>query len=165
MAMCRTALDHAHDGHAVGADRYMLHIIRTPNGDTLIDGTPLPAPIADRIACDCATVEHTCDDHGEPLHLGRKSRTWTAAQRRAILVKHKHRCGFPGCQRRIGDIHHVQEWNNGGPTNIDNAIYLCARHHTLTHTANFTIIPDRNQDHGWTFLRPDGSPINAPVAC
>jgi predicted restriction endonuclease len=69
-------------------------------------------------------------------------------------VRDQHRCRFPGCNRTIGDIHHLQWWEKGGHTNIDNGLFLCDRHHTLIHKGYNA---SGNANHDVTFRRPDGS--------
>ena len=67
-------------------------------------------------------------------------------------------CGFPGCDVRFGDceIHHVIEWiRQRGPTDLDNLVPLCSRHHHTVHEGGWTLTlhPDRTI----TLRRPDGS--------
>ena len=42
---------------------------------------------------------------------------------------------FPGCSvpARWCDIHHLVHWLNHGPTNLENCVALCGRHHRLLH--------------------------------
>ncbi|HUZ44563.1 MAG TPA: DUF222 domain-containing protein, partial [Acidimicrobiales bacterium] len=89
------AMAHRGDGHASGADRYMVHLVAEvadssglPGGPAeLVDGSPLAGDVAARIACDATFVAHLVGDGSEPLYLGRKVRDWTTAQRRAITVR------------------------------------------------------------------------------
>ena len=50
-------------------------------------------------------------------------------------------CAFPGCGRpyRWCELHHIVHWIDGGPTDLDNLIPLCARHHHLHHEGRFRI--------------------------
>ncbi len=159
MDMTRTAIAHADDGHAVGADRYLVHLVThadTPDDTRLVDGTPIDVATAERVACDTSTVTHLVGPQGEPLALGRKTREWSIAQRRAATIRDGGHCRFPGCQRRITDLHHHQPWVKGGPTDIDNGYLACPRHHTLIHSG-YTATGDPN--HTLTFHRPNGTPI------
>jgi hypothetical protein len=55
-------------------------------------------------------------------------------------------CGFAGCDIAFDrcEIHHIQPWELGGPTDLHNLLPLCSRHHHVVH------------DHGWTLhLEPD----------
>jgi hypothetical protein len=156
MEMTRVALAHANDGNAMGADRYLVHVVKRGDDMELIDGTPIDTDTADRIACDASTVQHVVSDEGEPLKLGRRSREWNTAQRRAILVRDGGHCRFPGCDRTFVDIHHLVPWDHGGPTDVSNGICECGRHHTLLH-AGFTAAGDANGTV--VFHRPNGTLI------
>jgi hypothetical protein len=151
MDAVRAAL--ASDGHAVGDDRYMVHVVSTVDGTRLVDGTPLDEGVAARVGCDASVVEHVVGEDGEPLWLGRRRRMWSTAQRRAILVRDGGHCRFPGCSRRIVDVHHVRPWEDGGPTDVGNGILACTRHHTLLHGA-FRAVGDANGP--LEFRRTDG---------
>ncbi|MHB1446223.1 MAG: DUF222 domain-containing protein, partial [Acidimicrobiales bacterium] len=105
------AMAHMGEGHATGADRYLVHLVAEvadssglPGGPAeLVDGSPLDKEVAARIACDASFITHLIGKGGEPLYLGRKVRDWTTAQRRAITVRDRGRCRFPGCTRGITD--------------------------------------------------------------
>jgi predicted restriction endonuclease len=67
-------------------------------------------------------------------------------------------CGFPGCEVRFGDceIHHVIEWiKQRGPTDLDNLLPLCSRHHHLVHEGRWSLTLDA--DRVVTVRRPDGT--------
>ncbi|MHB1535104.1 MAG: hypothetical protein ACYC1D_10980 [Acidimicrobiales bacterium] len=116
MDMARVALAHAGGDHAPGAERYMVHLVVRESGEpTLLDGTPLDPSSAGAAACDSARVVHLLGPGGEPLTLGRKSRVWSCAQRRAAQVRDGGHCRFPGCERRIADLHHLLPWSDGRP--------------------------------------------------
>jgi hypothetical protein len=65
-----------------------------------------------------------------PLAVGRTSRIATAAQRRALAVRDKG-CVIPGCgvPAEICQVHHVQEWADGGTSDLANEVLLCWAHH------------------------------------
>jgi hypothetical protein len=158
MDLVRTAAAALGKEFAVGSERYMVHIVvdAATGVATHLDGAPLDPVDAERIACDAATVIHVHGACDEPLRLGRKTREWNTAQHRAIRVRDGGRCRFPGCSRKIGDIHHLQWWTRGGPTDIDNGLYLCEHHHTLMHRG-FVAAGDANG--AVTFARSDGTII------
>jgi hypothetical protein len=161
MDLVRTGLAHAQDGHAVGADRYMVHAVTDLAGRCeLIDGTPIDTATLGRLTCDATTVAHTTRGD-EPLAVGRRSRDWNTAQRRAITVRDGGRCRFPGCQRRRCDIHHLDWWSQGGPTDIANGALFCSRHHTLIHKRGFTVMGDANGS--MAFHGPDGAYLDSTV--
>ncbi len=163
MDMVRTAQAHAQDGHAVGADRYMIHAVAdidtlrscAHGRSELLGGRLLDQHTLAQLACDSSIVTHLVDGD-EPLQLGRKTRVWNTAQRRAIAVRDGGRCRHPGCRRTICDIHHIQWWSEGGPTDVSNGALFCDRHHTLVHHG-FRV--EGNANHQLTFYRPDGTLI------
>ena len=145
-------------GHAVGADRYMVHVVvRHPHAG-LLGGDALDSDTRARIACDCTTVTHHLDALGAPLALGRRQRAWSAAQRRAVTVRDGGHCRWPGCRRRHVDIHHLRPWEAGGATDVANGICLCPRHHHRLHDG-FSATGDANGT--LTFHRRDASPLGA----
>ncbi|HZP29770.1 MAG TPA: HNH endonuclease signature motif containing protein [Acidimicrobiia bacterium] len=75
----------------------------------------------------------------ELLDLGRRSRLIT----RALIRRDRH-CSFPGCDRqpRYCDAHHLVPWQHGGPTDLDNLVLLCRRHHTLCHEGGWQLQRD-----------------------
>jgi hypothetical protein len=90
----------------------------------LADGTRISPDAARRIACDAAIQELVLDETGVPLALGRSTRSFTPDQFRAMVA----RDGGCRCCRASPehcDAHHVNEWNNQGPTDIDNGMLLC----------------------------------------
>jgi len=90
----------------------------------LVDGTRISPDTARRIACDAVIQELVIDEAGVPLRLGRSTRTFTPDQFRAMVA----RDGGCRCCRALPehcDAHHVNEWNNDGPTDIDNGMLLC----------------------------------------
>jgi hypothetical protein len=157
MDLVRVGLAHAGGGHAVGDDRYLLHLVRTDDGTTtLADGTPIDEASAATVACDASTVQHHHSPGGEPLSQGRRHRSWSTAQRRAALIRDGGHCRFPGCSRRIADLHHQHPWAAGGPTDLDNGFLACPGHHTLLHGG---FQAKGNPNRTLTFYRPDGTPI------
>jgi hypothetical protein len=156
MDLIRTALAHADGGHAAGDDRYLVHLVTRDGGRGMsqLDGTPLHPADAAMITCDTSTVAHTVGDTGEPLNLGRKTREWTTSQRRAISVRDGGQCRFAGCYYTLCDVHHMCPWEAGGPTNIDNGLYSCRRHHRMLHHG-YRVQGNPNSE--LRFYRPNGS--------
>lgn len=62
--------------------------------------------------------------------LGRSVRCFTPPQRRALFARDGG-CAVPGCDAKLAwlEAHHVVEWQAGGPTDLDNGVLLCPRHH------------------------------------
>ena len=102
------------------------------------DGPHVSAETSRRIACDCSLLRVDDNEHGEPLSIGRKSRSIPPAMRRALRLRDGG-CRFPGCTRdRFVDGHHIEHWANGGETSLDNLVLLCRHHHHLVHEGGFS---------------------------
>jgi hypothetical protein len=148
-----------------GADRYTLHavadvdvLLRRGDGRAeLLDGTPVSVETLRRWACDCGLVRHVLKGASEPLDVGRRTRIWSVAQRRAISVRDHGHCRWPACWRRTCDAHHVIHYADGGPTDVRNGCLLCPQHHTCAHEGGFTIIGEANAT--LIFNRPDGTQV------
>ncbi len=97
-------------------------------------GVMLPASVVSRVACDAALVPTVLGVHGEVLELGHAQRLFSAAQRKALMLRDRH-CSFPGCTvpATWTDAHHLKHWLHGGRTDLSNAAMLCGRHHTVVH--------------------------------
>ena len=88
-----------------------------------------------RLACDAAIIPTVLGSAGEVLDLGRRVRLFTEGQIRALWLRDRG-CTFPGCGVPAAwcDGHHLWHWVDGGPSDLDNAALLCARHHTVVHS-------------------------------
>jgi hypothetical protein len=149
-----------------GGDRYMVNIhtdIETlkQNGtgaeSEIEDRGHVPAETSRRMACDCSIVHWHEDKQGEPLNIGRKTRSIPPAIRRA-LKRRDHGCRFPGCTcNRFVDAHHIQHWADGGETSMDNLVLLCRTHHRLVHEAGYGV--RQTAGKGIAFSLPDGKII------
>ena len=103
----------------------------------LEDGPHVTAETSRRIACDCSIYGIKEDEEGEPLSVGRKTRSIPPALRRALRSRDKG-CRFPGCTNaHFIDGHHIKHWADGGETSMDNLVQLCRHHHRLVHEGGF----------------------------
>ncbi|HKU38404.1 MAG TPA: HNH endonuclease signature motif containing protein, partial [Polyangiales bacterium] len=106
--------------------------------------------------CDASLIEITENAAGEPLKLGRKSRTVSTALRRALAARDRG-CRFPGCtNQRFLDAHHIQHWVDGGRTDLDNLVLLCRRHHRFLHEYGYSIV---RIDRALDFRTADGRSV------
>lgn len=119
---------------------------RELSGGTLDNGDRLTAEQARRLACDAHLLPAVLGTDSQVLDLGQSRRLITGALRRALVLRDSG-CAFPGCDRpaRWCEGHHIQHWADGGPTNLDNSVLLCAPHHRLIHHGVWTVRlgPDR----------------------
>jgi hypothetical protein len=117
-------------------------------------GPALPVETLRRLTCDASLVRIVETEQGEPLDVGRKTRSIPAAIRRALNVRDPG-CCFPGCTyTRWLDAHHVEHWADGGETKLSNLVSLCRSHHRLVHEGSIVI--EARPGGGWRFVRPDG---------
>ena len=135
-------------GMVNGGDRCTLHVhtdVETLRQDgegaesTLEHGGNVSAETSRRLGCDCGVVHWAHGEDGEPLSVGRKTRSIPPAIRRAL----QHRDGggrFPGCTaHKHVDAHHIVHWADGGETKLDNLVTLCRHHHRAVHEGGFDV--------------------------
>jgi hypothetical protein len=143
--IAETYLNHP-DNSGSTADRYQV-IVHTRAGDSvgaaigrdshLENGPHVSAETSKRISCDCCKTEITEDETGEPLNIGRRTRTIPPAMRRALKARDGG-CRFPGCtSHKFVDGHHIRHWSDGGETSLDNLVLLCRFHHHLVHEGGY----------------------------
>ena len=107
-------------------------------------------PMRDLIRMASHAYHYLCvfDKHTQrPLYLGRSKRIATADQR-IVLHALVRGCTAPGCDvpGYFTEVHHTDEWADGGATDIDKLTLACTSDHGL-------ITPG-----GWqTRIRPDGT--------
>ena len=94
----------------------------------------ISAAAARRLACDAKITRIITGPAGEILDVGRASRTFTTAARRAIIARDR-RCVWDGCGTPAAwcEAHHIVHWADGGPSDLDNGVLLCGRHHDQIH--------------------------------
>ena len=158
----------AHGAAALsGGDRHQLvvHV----DAETLRDGVAgrcehehgpsLPAETARRFACDANVISVIEDADGEPLNVGRKTRTIPPPIRRALNARDRG-CRFPGCSNtRYVDGHHIRHWAHGGETKLSNLVTLCRFHHRQVHEGGVVI--QVLDDGALRFVRPNGRSLNS----
>jgi hypothetical protein len=158
------------EADSTGGDRYTINIhtdVETLRADgtgaeSELDDAPgrgshVPAETSRRLACDAAVVHWHEDAEGEPLSVGRKTRSIPPAIRRA-LRRRDGGCRFPGCcATRFVDAHHVHHWADGGETKLNNLVLLCRRHHRLLHEGGYGI--ETHPSGAFRFTLPSGKAI------
>jgi hypothetical protein len=103
-------------------------------------GADLPVETIRRIACDANIIPLVLNGSGMPLDIGRSQRLASAAQRRALEATHDT-CAFDGCAVAFHacQIHHIEYWERGGPTDMANMVPLCSKHHHAAHEGSWTL--------------------------
>jgi hypothetical protein len=135
--------------------RGCTHRDRLGDVPVLADGQPVPASVARRIACDAGIIPVVLGSGSEPLDIGRQSRVVPAGLRRALHLRDGG-CRFAGCDRPTGwcDAHHLRHWADGGTTELENLLLVCAHHHTLIHD-RWRVVG--TPGGALSFRRPDGT--------
>ena len=114
------------DAPALASDRH--EIVVHVEAEVLADGragrceiehrTAIAAETVRRLCCDAGIVPVVDGPNGEPLSVGRRTRSIPPAVRRALSNRDRG-CRFPGCpatHRLHG--HHVKHWADGGETSL-----------------------------------------------
>lgn len=121
-------------GHAHGADQGESCTCRTLNGSELTVET------IRRLACEAEIIPLVLDGKSVPLDVGKSKRLATAYQRRALAAVHET-CAIDGCSVKFShcEPHHIDYWENGGPTDLNNLVPLCSRHHHAAHEGGWKL--------------------------
>jgi hypothetical protein len=123
------------------------------------DGTTVWQQILQRFACDSAVGRVVMVGGSIPVDVGKLTYTATDGQRRALTVRDRG-CVVPGCKRRARwcEAHHVVPWPKG-PTDIENLVLLCRRHHRHVHRGIIKFLWNE-PDHRWQLVRGhDNEPL------
>ena len=132
----------------------------------LANGTEVSAGELRRLMCDAGFIPLVLGGTSEILDLGRMRRLASPALRHAVGLRDGH-CAFPSCEVPLHrcELHHIQPWQDGGPTSLDNLVALCVRHHHLCEPAPPVVDADgyaRAQDQWRIRMCPDGIPQFIP---
>jgi hypothetical protein len=138
-------------------------------GSGLLDtGQRLSPATVRKLACDAQVVPALLGTDGHPLDLGRSSRTFTSAQRRALGLRDGNGCAFPGCDRPLVwcEGHHIRYWIDGGSTDLANLALLCRAHHRAVHEGDWQLIrgPDGRVTATPPYRRQPGARRHPPAA-
>ncbi|MGH7723429.1 MAG: DUF222 domain-containing protein [Candidatus Dormibacteria bacterium] len=144
----------------------LLDLVGAPAGEMEFAGTIAGATVQ-RIACDSTITRVLLDPASQAVDLGRSERVVSGATRRALNIRDAG-CRWPGCERPSSwtAAHHVVHWTHGGPTNLDNLVLLCRRHHWSVHEGGWRLV--RARDGALLVAPPGGGPVHhtrAPDPC
>lgn len=146
--VCQTFLDFNPDAKH---RRHRPHVTITVRSDDAVatylgTGMPVSRYGLDVLRCDAAWHQLTFEGRAAILRYGRTMRDWPAGLYNAIAVRDAG-CRWPGCTAPVHwcDVHHVHCWEDGGPTDVDNGVLLCRRHHRKLHSKagwHLKLLPD-----------------------
>jgi hypothetical protein len=97
-------------------------------------GQRLSRTTIEMILCDCYISRVITAGRSNVLDVGRLTRTVSNAVWTALVVRDGH-CQENGCTLGPGhcEAHHVDYWEHGGRTDLENLILLCRYHHKQRH--------------------------------
>ena len=139
---------------AVDPDRLPLHggdattVVITITHDALTTGLAtagiigqdekITAAHARRLACTADLIPAVLGTDSQVLDLGRSTRLFTPAQRKALLIRDRE-CRAEGCDipGTWTEAHHWLPWSHEGPTDITNGVLLCSHHHHRAHDPRY----------------------------
>jgi hypothetical protein len=110
-----------------------------------------------RLACDAGILPAVMGGNSLVKDMGRATRTATSAQRARSAAMHAT-CAHPGCGVEFSRcrIHHVTFWGEHlGPTDEDNPLPVCDKHHHLIHEGGWTLTMTPDRVATWSL--PDGT--------
>ena len=129
-----------------------------PQGRCEVLGSgPVPPSVLGRLSPDTSLSGIIFGGKGRVLWLGRNQRLANAAQRMAAAVRDGGcvRCDISTHQNQL---HHIWDWYDGGPTDIDNLASLCGSHHRQLQDDNLELF---QQNGRWKIRPRAGPPVRA----
>ena len=136
----------AHTNAITGAD---------PDARCEIPGTgPIPRSELERLACEAELFGALFSRNGLPLWHGRRTRTVTPQQWRTLIARDRG-CVLCAAGPSHCHAHHIVAWTAPaeGPTDIDNLVLVCNRHHHHIHQHHLTLT--RNPNGQWNTHTPN----------
>lgn len=156
--VCERYLDHIESDVRRDRSKMWVHIDVTDGETSTTDGWRLPNSVRDRICCD-GLVQPVWERDGVPFSVGRTQRIVPERTRRMIR-RRDGGCLVPGCTNdRFVEIHHIQHWLEGGPTDTWNLVSLCPHHHRLHHEGVLGISGNADDPDSVVFTDARGSPL------
>lgn len=145
-------------------NKIVIHVDLQPDGTfgpgQLHMGSVIPDAVRRYMTCD-TEVMVAAYQAGQLLGIHPTERTVNRHLRR-VIERRDQGCTHPLCtETRWLHIHHIQFWENGGPTIPMNLVCLCPAHHRELHQGDFTI-HGNPEDHTLAFHDRWGRPIEPP---
>lgn len=120
--------------HAPVHPKHQVHLVwnLTRGHAAWLDGSVVPDSVLEDLGPLANVIGHVFDGEGRPLWQGRSRRLATVAQWRSLIVATRG-CAHCGSDIDRCQAHHLHEWLDGGPTDIDNLELLCHTYHGHEH--------------------------------
>ncbi len=118
----------------------LMGLVGSPAADVEFT-LPVSSTAVERLACDSTINRVLLDAKSVVIDVGQTERVVRGARRRALNARDGG-CRWPGCDRPASKsaAHHIVHWVRGGPTDLDNLVLLCHRHHWLVHEGGWQLI-------------------------
>lgn len=137
-------------------------VLTTKKGTGQIVGIadPIPASAIQQILCDSSLLPAYLKPDGGLLALGTERRAFTREQRLGMIARDGPTCSIDNCQIPASgcEAHHITEYQNGGPTDVDNGALFCWFHHHMIDTGIFTVTMRDGRPHitvpDWLLRKP-----------
>jgi hypothetical protein len=144
------------------SDRYIVNLhIRADAPETarIHLGPALPAHLRTLATCDARVRAWMTDALGN-VGLGRTQHC-VDPKLRAVVEQRDGGCVVPGCgATRWLQVHHLDHWEHGGPTETWNLAAVCGGHHHAAHAGDITF--EGNPDLGTLVVRDSTGHIIGP---
>ena len=102
-------------------------------------GGPVAPESLRMLCCDAAVVPIVLNGKGQPLDVGRSTRTIPDGLRRAVAARDRG-CAHPGCGRPVSWSNSPYcPWELGGETNCRIWSMLCRVHHRQIHSTEWVV--------------------------
>ena len=125
------------------ADLGLIYGSRSDGSCEILGTGPVPPSVLDNLSPDASVCGIIFGGKGRVLWLGRNQRLGNGAQRLAAAVRDRGcvRCDAPVHRT---ELHHLRDWYDGGPTDIDNLVSLCGPRHRQLQERNLELVKTGN---------------------
>lgn len=107
----------------------------------ILGGPAVPMETARRLSCDSMIRVIVRGASGEPIAVTRNRRTPDFYLEQLIYIRADGKCEAPTCnQSKNLSSHHIEHWEDEGPTSYENLVLLCPHHHYLVHEGGYQIV-------------------------
>lgn len=105
------------------------------------NGLPLTAGEARAIMCQAKIYPEVLGSKGMVLDFGRARRLFPKHVGKAVRAAYRG-CSYPGCTMPAHrcELDHLEPWENGGTTDVDNVDLYCKIHHLARHCGLFKVV-------------------------
>jgi len=125
-------------------------------------GPVISSQAARRLACTARVQMMVEVASGDPVRVGTIRRDPPEWMLRQLRYRDRE-CRFSGCgARQFLQAHHIEWWDRGGRTTLENLILICFFHHRLVHEYGWSVKRDRQGTVSWFY--PNDHPYRAGPA-